>query len=225
MEPNKTANGSWQSLVNKMAEYVPFTASNSVWRFLGNSDRGLLDVGCGSGRVGGIIKRHRPIYSVGADVFPAYLKLCRENQTHDELVRCDVRHLPFRKRSFDTVLCKEVIEHLDIQDGDKLIKELEHIARRQVIITTPVGNYEQHEYDDNPFQEHRSARKPTDLKRHGFTVRGVGIRSLHGERGFQSRLPRPVRWLTDILYVLAGPVVYFFPNLACYMVCSKKIEN
>ena len=224
MKATNRPNGNWQRLVNKMAEYVPFTASNLVWYLLDSSNKSLLDVGCGPGRAGGIIKRHRTIFSVGVDIFSPYLKLCQENHTYDELIRCDVRQLPFRGKSFDAVLCKEVIEHLDMQEGDDLIKELEQIARRQVIITTPVGTYKQHEYDNNPFQEHRSARKPSDLKRYGFTVRGIGIRGMHGERGFQSRVPRPVRWMLDILYVLAGPVVYFFPSLACYMVCSKELQ-
>ena len=225
MKATNRLNGNWQSLVNKVADYVPFTASNLIWRLLDGSNKSLLDVGCGPGRAGGIIKRHRDVFSVGVDVFCPYLKLCRENGTHDELIRCDVRRLPFRGKSFDVVLCKEVVEHLVMQEGDDLIKELEQIARRQIIITTPVGIYEQHEYDKNPFQEHRSARMPADLKRYGFTVRGVGIRGLHGEGGFQSRVPKLFRWLLDIIYVLAGPVAYFFPSLACYMVCNKELKN
>lgn len=213
-----------EGFVNKVAEYIPFAASNLIWRFLNNSNQSLLDVGCGSGRPGGIIKRHRNVFSVGVDIFRPYLQHCKENHTHDELIQCDVRKLPFKKKSFDAVLCKEVIEHLDKQEGDELIKELERVAQSQLILTTPVGAYEQHEYDDNPFQQHRSAREPSDLKHYGFTVRGVGIRSMHGERGFQSRIPQPFRWLLDILYVLAGPFVYFLPKFACHMVCTKRLK-
>lgn len=215
----------WEGLVNKIAEYVPFTASNLVWRFLSNSNKSLLDVGCGPGRPGGIIKRHKGVFLVGVDIFSLYLQRCKENHTYDELIQCDARKLPFKKKSFDIVLCKEVIEHLDRQEGDELIRELEQIARRQVIITTPVGVYEQHEYDNNPFQEHKSAREPSDLKRYGFTVMGVGIRGMHGEGGVQSCIPEPFRWLLDILYVLAGPLVYFFPKFASYMVCVKTLNE
>lgn len=224
MKETYRTNGNWQSFVNKVAEYIPFTASNLVWRLLHSSNTTLLDVGCGPGRVGEIIKRHKSIYSVGVDIFSPYLKRCQDNHTHDELIQCDIRHLPFRENSFDAVLCKDVIEHLDSQEGDKLIKELEKIARRQVIITTPMGNYGQHEYDDNPFQEHRSTWKPADLRRYGLTVRGIGIRGMHGERGLHSRVPKMLRWLLDIMYVLAGPVVYFFPSLACYMIGTKKLH-
>lgn len=213
----------WQKLANKLAEYVPFTASNLIWRLLDGSNRSLLDVGCGPGRPAGIIKRHRPMFLAGTDIFVPYLQHCQQNHTHDELIRCDLRNLPIREKSFDAALCKEVIEHLDKQEGDALIKKLEKIARQQVIITTPVGRYEQHEYDGNPFQEHKSARKPADMRNYGFTVRGVGVRGMHGEGGLQACLPQALRWLIDICYVLAGPVVHFFPELACYMVCSKKL--
>lgn len=226
MEVINRSASNWEGLVNKVAEYVPFTGSNLVWRFLrNNSSESLLDVGCGPGRPGAIIKRHKNIFSVGVDIFRPYLQYCRENHTHDELIQCNVRKLPFKKRSFDAVLCKEVMEHFDRQEGDELIKELEQIARRQVIITTPVGGYKQHEYNGNPFQEHRSAREPTDMRRYGYAVRGVGIRGMHGEGGFQSRIPEAFRWLLDILYVSAGPFVYFFPKFACYMVCTKRLNK
>ncbi len=225
MEATNRSASSWEGLVNKVAEYVPFTASNLVWRFLDDSNKSLLDAGCGPGKSGGIIKRHKSIFSVGVDIFRPCLQHCKENHTHDELIQCNIIKLPFKAKSFDVVVCKEVIEHLDRQEGDELIKELDQIARRQVIITTPVGVYQQREYDSNPFQEHRSAREPSDLRCYGYIVRGVGFRGMHGEGGFQSRIPQAFRWLLDILYVLVGPFVYFFPKFACYMVCTKRLNK
>ncbi len=214
----------WGSLVDKIGEYVPFTASNLVWRLLNNSSKSLLDVGCGPGRPGRTIKRHKNIFTVGADIFFPYLISGKRRQIHNEYVQCDVRKLPFKEKSFDVVLCKEVIEHLEKAEGEEVIRELEQIARRQVIITTPVGGYIQQEYDGNPFQEHLSARAPTELRQSGYTVRGVGIRGMHGEQGFQKHFPKFLGFLLDIMYVLAGPIVYFFPEIACYMVCTKRLN-
>jgi SAM-dependent methyltransferase len=217
--------GSWKNLANKAAEYIPFTGSNLLWHFLDSQSHSLLDVGCGTGRAGAIIKRHRRhIFMVGVDVFMPYLQNCRENNIYNTLIYCDARRLPFREKTFDVAICREVIEHLEHQEGQELIEKLEQIAQRQVIVTTPVGVYEQHEYDGNPFQEHKSFREPRDLRCLGYTVRGVGIRKMHGEQGLQSHFPNSLTWLLDILYVLAGPVVYFFPKRACYMVCTKKLN-
>lgn len=217
--------GSWKNLANKAAEYIPFTGSNLLWRFLDSQSQSLLDVGCGTGRAGAIIRRHRGnIFMVGVDIFMLYLQDCRKNNSYNALIYCDAKWLPFRQKTFDVAICREVIEHLERQEGEELIKKLEQIARGQVIVTTPVGVYEQHEYKGNPFQEHKSFREPHDLRRLGYTVRGVGIRNMHGEQGLQSRFPNSLTWLLDILYVLAGPVVYFLPNWACYMVCTKKLD-
>lgn len=214
----------WESLVDRMGEYVPFTASNLVWRLLDNSSKSLLDAGCGPGKPGRIIKRHRNIFTVGADIFFPYLISGKERQIHDEYVLCDVRKLPFKENSFDVVLCKEVIEHLEKAEGEEVIREMEQIARRQVIITTPVGIWVQPEYDSNPFQEHLSAREPIEMETLGYTVRGVGIRGMHGEQGFQEHFPQFLGFLLDIMYVLAGPIVYFFPKWACFMVCIKRFN-
>ena len=74
---------SWEGLVNWIAEYVPFTASSLIWRRLDSSSKTLLDVGCGPGRPGQIIKRHRKVFTVGTDIFLPYLQTCHQHQTHD----------------------------------------------------------------------------------------------------------------------------------------------
>ncbi|MCJ7791619.1 MAG: class I SAM-dependent methyltransferase [Dehalococcoidia bacterium] len=194
--------GSWENLVNKAAEYIPFTGSNLLWRFLDSQSQSLLDVGCGTGRAGAIIRRHRgDILMVGVDIFMPYLQNCRKNNIYNALIYCDARRLPFMKKTFDVVICREVIEHLERQEGEELIKKPEQIAQRQVIVTTPAGVYGQHEYDGNPFQEHKSFREPCDLRRLGYTVRGVGIRKMHGEQGLQSHFPNSLTWLLDILHL------------------------
>ncbi len=45
--------------------------------------------------------------------------------------------LPFKNRSFDTILCSEVIEH--VTEPEKLAKELRRIAKNQIIISTPIA--------------------------------------------------------------------------------------
>jgi len=221
---------SWEGLVNKFAEYVPFTASSLVWRRLDHSSKSLLDAGCGPGRPGQIIKRHRKVFTVGTDIFLPYLQICHQNQTHDAVVQCNVKSMPFKAKSFDAVLCKEVIEHLEKKEADELVMQLEQIARRQVIITTPVGRApEKAEQrcapDNNPFEQHRSVIKPDELRKLGYTVRGIGIYNTYGELGLRRRFPWFLKWMLDIAYVLAGPIVYFLPELAGDMVCVKNLDR
>jgi len=62
---------------------------------------------------------------------------------------CDVRKLPFKQKSFDTVLCMEVIEHLEKEEAIRLIEDMEKIARKKIIITTPVGFWEDYVHEDS----------------------------------------------------------------------------
>jgi len=216
----------WEDLVNRFAEYVPFTVSSLVWRRLDGASKTLLDVGCGQGRPGGIIKRHKNVFTVGADIFPPDLQSCQQNHSHDAVVQCDVRKLPFKSKSFDVVLCKEVIEHLEKQEGDELVRQLEQIARRQVIITTPVGLYTYHAHGDNPFMTHKSAREPGEMRQLSYKVKGIGLHHVDSEQEvLYPYLPKSLKWIGDILYVLAGPIVYFFPKWACFMVCIKNLNK
>lgn len=211
----------------KLAGFVPFTSVNIVWHCLDKSNRSLLDIGCGPGYPVEFMSKRRNLFTVGVDAFLPALWGCKEKRSHSDYVRCDVRKLPFKRKSFDAVLCMEVIEHLYTEEGEKLLQQMEEIARREVVITTPVGPYVQAEsdYADNPFQRHKAAYWPSEFKHRGYTVRGSGLRILHGRPGLQDKLPRVLQWLADIAYPLVGLITYFLPKLACYMVCTKRLDR
>jgi 2-polyprenyl-3-methyl-5-hydroxy-6-metoxy-1,4-benzoquinol methylase len=211
-------------VLKRFRGYVPFTALNLLRRFLGNSNESLLDIGCGKGQPAKFLTHDKNMLIIGADVHRPYLEYCKAHNTHSDYVQCDVRNSPFAVKSFDAVLCKEVIEHLSKEEAEKLINEIENIARKQVFITTPVGTYKQTEYDENPFQEHVSTWMPEELRQLDYEVRGVGFRNMLGERGLEAKLPRAFKWFGDVAYVLAGPIVYYFPRLACFVVCVKNLD-
>jgi len=77
-------------------------------------------------------------------------KESKKKQIHNEYILADLRKLEFKPKSFDAILCLEVIEHLTKEEGHDLIKKMEKWARKKIIITTPNG------YDCNPFQTHKS---------------------------------------------------------------------
>jgi hypothetical protein len=56
-------------------------------------------------------------------------------------------HLPYPDRSFDTVICSDVLEH--IGDGhEDALSELNRIARKKVIITVPAYQWLYGKYDE-----------------------------------------------------------------------------
>jgi hypothetical protein len=79
-----------------------------------------------------------------------------EYKNHDEpFLKADIRDLPkiTPQKSFDSVTMIDVIEHLRKQEGWKLIKEAEDVARVRAIHFTPYGSLWE-TTDDNPASHH-----------------------------------------------------------------------
>lgn len=203
--------------------YLPFTALNTVWRSLHKDANSVLDIGCGQGEPARFLKNKRKLFSIGIDIFLPYLREAQKQESHDAYVLGDIRYLPFRPKSFDVVLAVEVLEHLKREEGLALIKAMEQVAKRQVIITTPVCSYKQDPYDGNPYQEHQHIWQPKELRQLGYKVRGHGLRYIGGMSGIQSPLPRLFRPLMDVLWVLAGLFTYFLPTISGDIVGMKKL--
>jgi len=216
---------SWERVGQTVRPFVPFTALNTVWRHLDGDALTVLDVGCGRGRPMAFLNRRHRFFAVGIDIFRPYLLEAEALAAYDALVQGDVRCLPFRPCSFDIVLLIEILEHLETAEGLAVIKVMEQIARRQVLISTPVGQHEQHEYDRNPSQEHRHIWEPRELRALGYRIYGHGVRNLGGLSGVQSPLPRPLRPLMDFLWVAAGPLTHFRPEWAGNVVATKRVSS
>ena len=144
--------------------------------FVPSSARTILDVGCGKGIVGALLRIYRePERTVGLDAFEPYLEFCRKSGSYDELIKHDLmeKSLPFDSDEFDMATALEVIEHLPKAEGIRMLEELERVSRR-VVVSTPNRFFEQETYDDNRFQKHLSRWKVSDFVRRGYSVYGVG---------------------------------------------------
>jgi len=171
------------------------------------------------------INRGRQLFVLGMDIYEFSLRECKKMGSYSDFVLGDVNHLPFKEKSFDTVLCMALIEHLNKQEGGKLICKMEGIARKQVIISTPIGKYKQGALHGNPYQEHKYIWEPAELKRRGYEVRGIGLRGVMGEGALFSRLAKVIGILRWIPWVLAGPLVYRLPKLAGTQICWKNTDS
>jgi SAM-dependent methyltransferase len=212
----------FNNLKQKARPYIPFTSLNTAWRHIAASGKTLLDVGCGKGEPLKFINRNDKYFAVGFDAFEPYLKRCQQAKIHSMYIQGDVRCLPFANHSFDVIICLEVLEHLERADGKQLLKELERVASRQIILSTPVGKYKQNVFDGNPHQEHKCIWDPDEMKANGYKVKGIGLRNLGGNAGVESKYSAPIRVLVNILWVLTSPLTHYFPNMAGDMVCIKS---
>lgn len=91
----------------------------------------VLEVGCGDGRVINCLSAK---YSriIGLDISQEALKY-----VDTPTIQGSIEQLPFLDRSFDIVLCCEVLEHLPYENYEKGLKEIERVARKYLLVTVP----------------------------------------------------------------------------------------
>jgi ubiquinone/menaquinone biosynthesis C-methylase UbiE len=101
----------------------------------------VLDAGCGEGFVVNyLLSRDPQLRVTGIDYNADAIAFARHHFGEEaEFRKASVYSLPFDDRSFDTVICSEVLEHL--HDHDAAVRELKRVALRYVLITVPREPY------------------------------------------------------------------------------------
>jgi SAM-dependent methyltransferase len=144
----------------------------------------VLDVGCGLGRWGTLIhtnyweaKLEHPPEVDGFDGFGPNVEYCRN---HGSYHRVWQQMLPSRLEGrWDTVLAVEVVEHIAPEEVGAVVAELERVARRRVIISTPNSPLFRGGGDTpvgfNPLEAHVGYVSSAFLRERGYVVRGVGF--------------------------------------------------
>lgn len=95
--------------------------------------RSLLDAGCGEGHA--LTNLHLPARYQGVDANPACVEYCRARHPGKAFDVQSVLALPYADRSFDVVMCMEVLEHLT-QPADA-VRELARVADRGLVFSVP----------------------------------------------------------------------------------------
>ena len=183
----------------------------------------VLDVGCG---VTTTMRQLEIPQTCGAEGYaPSFSEAKRQN-THDQLVQCDVRDLSkhFQSGQFDACIALDVIEHLTKSDGLKMIADMEKIARKRIIFFTPSGFLEQHHASNDDLQEHLSGWEAAEMEQLGYRVIGLlGPKSLRGE--YHALKKRPAGFWGVIS--LLGQCLWSWrhPDQAAAILCVKDLAE
>ncbi len=183
----------------------------------------VLDVGCGySSPIGAINKTFK---SEGIDIYKKTIVESKKKKNHDKYTMGDIRNLSklYRKESFDACVSIDVIEHFKKKDAFKLIRDMENIARKKVIILTPNGFLEQHDYDGNPHQEHKSGWSKSDLEKLGYSVYGLrGLKYLRDDHAGIKFKP----WIFWGFFVFISEILFYpFPSLSFDLYAVKDLTK
>jgi len=104
--------------IEKIAQMVPQGAQT------------ILDLGCGAGLL---------VRELGGTKSVTGLDWSREalKRIAGMAVEGMVHETPFRDRSFDLVVCSEVLEHLPVGDFESTIREMVRLSKRWLLVTVP----------------------------------------------------------------------------------------
>jgi hypothetical protein len=184
--------------------------------------RSCLDIGCGANSP---VRMLDFDHTVGVEGHEPSLDSAKANRTHSDFRLARVQEIGglFGEHSFDCVVGLDLIEHLAKEEGLSLIKDMERIASKKIILFTPNGFLTQESYGGD-LQEHLSGWTPEEMRELGFTVFGMqGPKFLRGE--YHQHRIRP-RVLSGVLSVI-GHYVYTRAHAeqAAAILCVKDVSG
>ena len=203
----------------------------------------ILDLGCGFGHWGDLVDTHWAVHHMedrpsitGVDVHEGNLVFTQRRKVYDALVCAEVLEFLMTQadKSFDTILAMEILEHNPREWGTTLLKEMERVASKRLIISTP--NYSDLRPGDigptgipNPHNAHVSVWHSSELRALGYRIMGVRM-NWKNERGgaFINRLLAKLRWFGErnpTLKDVANMWVHRHPATAMYILCWKDLGD
>jgi SAM-dependent methyltransferase len=191
----------------------------TINRWFQPGDR-VLDAGCGSGRLFTYDLRGRAARIVGVDAQPEL----GGNPNIEEPVLGDLAALPFRNQTFDLIICKHVLEHLERPPA--AFRELARVLRPQgrLVILTPNRLH---------YVPLLASLLPHPFQRMVARGRGLTLREVHVTR-YRANTPRRLRRLAreaglqmaELHLFETAPVYLSFNPLAFALgVTYEKVVN
>lgn len=117
----------------KISEIMQLFKKNKI-----SSEVSIVEMGCGSGRIGAVIAEINHSVVVRCDISKSILYGAQKGNKFNSLavVQSDCEQAPFKDNSVDVVLLIDVIEHL--KNPETCIAESARITKKYVIIRTPL---------------------------------------------------------------------------------------
>jgi len=88
------------------------TPRREMLAFVPTGVKAVLEIGCGTGAFGALVKRERHCRYVGVELFENAAEQARPRLDEVHVLNVEKESLPFSPASFDCLVCNDVLEHL-----------------------------------------------------------------------------------------------------------------
>lgn len=179
----------------------------------------LLDIGCADGNTALILKLHETFEITGVEIFKPYVDLAMKRGIYKKVIRADIRKLK-TKDNFDIVMALNILEHFNKEEARKILKKIENMARKKIIIVIPIGKHPQESYDNNKYQEHKSFWEVKEMQSLGYKIKSQGLKVLWGH----GNVVKKYKLFCYVFFILSNlfyPILLIKPQWGTYMVCVK----
>jgi len=218
-----------KKIVQQFYENIYLWAYPSYPKELKRSVKGcktLLDIGCGSNSPVRFFSKQ--IDCTGIDAFMPSIEKSKKKRIHKKYFLMNIFDIKKKipPRSYDCVLASDVIEHLSKENGIKLIRIMENIAKKKVILFTPNGFLKQGKLYNNPWQIHKSGWSIEEMRQQGYDI--IGINGLKALRKPFSEKNGSFKFKPKIFWMLVSDLTQFFtkkhPKYAFHILCVSRMS-
>lgn len=113
---------------NFLQRFWHYQKLKNVCDLIDNNPKDVLDVGCASGwLLSEVAKNYPKAQCTGIDVYKKALDYGSKNYKNLKLIEADAHKLPFSEKSFDLIICTEVLEH--VQDPKGVLQEIKRVLK------------------------------------------------------------------------------------------------
>jgi len=137
-----------------------------------HSEDNVIDFGCG---LMPLTRKLKCKKIIGIDIWRPYIEqLANELVDRTEIGLwyaniCEIIE-NMHEKSIDISLAIDVVEHFEKEQAVKLIKNMERISKKYVLIFTPVGFRAQEREENSEYQRHRCGFRPSEFKDIGYSI-------------------------------------------------------
>jgi len=193
----------------------------------------FVDLGCGPNSPVQILNKIKQFNSLGVDGSKESIEESKIKNIHANYLQSKILETKLKSKSYDVAISLDVLNLQSKDDGFKLIKEMERIASKRVIILVPNGKIEEPDeikllseskYKSNyDFLKWRSTWTADEMRKLGYEV--VGINGLK----FLKKANASPRIKPSFLGVLISDFTQlftvFFPSKAFHLLCYKDLNK